>query len=137
MLGSGGGRFLLFAGGEPDRGDDGRRILRHFPRLRAFSILPPEHTEAAFVAANAAEARPWMFPIEVRSCIVLVQDLGLRLGRTVAVVDANRPAGEAAAVARWVRSDTRFPLLVSPSGRSLEGPESFTPGAVKRFLKQG
>ena len=127
--------FLMFAAGEPNRGDDGRRILRHFPRMRAFSILPPEQTEQHFSRELADEAAPWEFPIDVRGCVDLVLDLAKRTGRAVVVVDVNRPAERRVDVERWTTPGGVLPVLVAPTGARLEGLDAFTPGAVKRFLR--
>jgi hypothetical protein len=134
---SGLGGFFLFAGGEPDRGDDGRRILKHFPRMRAFSILPPEQTEKRFAAGLKSEPEPWEFPLEIRGCVELVIEIARQLGKSVTVVDVNRPGAQEGNVARLVHEGDLMPMLVAPSGARLEGLAEFTPGVVKKFLVRG
>lgn len=135
MAASGSVPFLLFAAGEPNRGDDGRRILRHFPRMRAFSILPPEQTEERFSKSLAAEPAPWGFPLDVRACVDLVLDLAERVGRAVVVIDVNRPAERRVDVERWTSPEGLLPALIAPTGARLEGLDAFTPAAVRRFLR--
>lgn len=131
------GTFLLFAGGEPYRGDDGRGILRHFPRMRAFSISRPEFSEKASVARAKKEPHPWEFPIDVRPCLELVLDLAKKAGQTVKLVDVNRPQDDVELVGRFVNESHLLPMLIAPSGARLEGLDAFSPAAVRSFLARG
>lgn len=126
--------FLLFAAGEPDRGDDGRAlaseiqqptILQSIPRISGHSFPGPAPDEV-----------PWHFPVEQRACIRLVNELAESLGRAVTVIDVNWPESDRDLVERWTGPNTLLPLLVAPDGRRLEGLESFVPSRVRRFLSQ-
>ncbi len=131
------GTFLLFAGREPNRGDDGRGILREFPRMRAFAIFPPGSSEKESVARAKQGPHPWEFPIDVRPCLELVLDLARKAGQTVKLVDVNRPEDDRELVGRFVDESHVLPMLVAPSGARLEGLDAFSPAAVRSFLGRG
>jgi hypothetical protein len=79
----------------------------------------------------------WHFPVEQARCIRLADELAKSLGKPIEVVDVNRPLGRTQDVARWVTPNVRLPLFVSPSGRHIEGTDSFVPSKVRRFLSEG
>ena len=125
--------YLLFAAGEPDRGDDGRRMASQLtvptillsPRISGSSSPDPPSVEV-----------PWHFPVEQRSCVRLVTDIAQSMGRVVSVVDVNWPERDRDLVERWIGPSTLLPLLIAPDGRRLEGIEAFVPARVRRFLSQ-
>ncbi len=138
------GTFYFIAGGETDRGDDGRMILPHLVRFRAFTLpepyraaRPPADFDKPFVESETNAPRPWEFPIDVRQCLELVLDLARRLGKKVVVIDVNRPGDQTEVARRWADADPLYPLLVSALGDRLEGLSDFTPTAVRDFLRRG
>lgn len=122
-------RFLLFAGGEPDRGDDGRGMASQLGPFKRLIQLPGRPD----LGPGEGEL-PWQFPVEQRACVRLVLDMARSVGRVVQVVDVNRPAGDRDLVERWVTPETVLPLLISPDGRRREGAESFVPSQIRKFL---
>lgn len=124
--------FLLFATGEPDRGDDGRGFASTFHRAGVIVQLPPKNPE---VVPARGDVR-WHYPVEQRMCVQLVVNLAESMGKALKVVDVNRPSGDQGLVQRWVTRETLLPLLVSPNGRRLEGIESFVPSRLKDFLSE-
>lgn len=124
--------FLLFAAGEPDRGNDGRALVSTFHRTAAIVQLPPKDPE---VLPQRGEVR-WHYPVEQRMCVQLVLSLAEPMGKAVKVVDVHRPAGDHDLVERWVTRETLLPLLVSPNGGRLQGIESFVPSRLKHFLSE-
>ncbi len=131
------GRFLLFAGGEPHQDDDARRVVRRLPRYRAFTVFLPSQFEKVYGATDPAGGHPWEFPADVRPCLELVLELAKKLGRTVKIVDVNRPEDDAHLVGQWVGPSRVLPLLIAPSGARLEGLGAFSPGNVRSFLARG
>jgi len=122
--------FLLFAGGEPNRGDDGRAIASGLKRQTLiFPTVTPNPPSQA--------TPPWEFPVEQRSCIKLVTEMAEPTGDRVRVIDVNSPGTDRRLVDRWAGSDSLLPVLVAPSGRRLEGLDAFVPGRLRRFLASG
>jgi len=128
--------FLLFAGGEPDRRDDGMAIVSNLHRARVFVQIPPKRREEGPLLD--ANGRPrWHFRTEQGSAVRLAVEIAKAMGKEVRVIDVNRPATEGDPVDRYVTAETHLPVLISPDGRRLEGLESFVPSRLKRFLALG
>ncbi len=130
-----GGEFLLFAGGEVDRGDDAREMVKKLPRFHAFFAYP-----AGAVApepARGPDGQPaWKFPPDVAGCVELALDLAKKMGIRVRVVDVNLPKADAGLVDRWVAPQNVLPMMVSPRGERLEGMDAFVPRTVRAFLSR-
>lgn len=123
-------RFLLFAAGGPDHGDDGRAIARRLRRQTG--VLPGTGADL-----HSPVEPQWEFPVEQRSCILLVEEIAATTGDEVRVIDVNQPGEDRRLVERWAGPEAVLPLLVSPLGRRLEGAESFRPKRVRQFLGAG
>ena len=68
-------------------------------------------------------------------CVNLVREIAEQRGRSVTVVDVDRPApDQRPLIERWVRTSDVLPLLVRPDGARLEGLENFEPGTVRKFI---
>lgn len=145
MAGASSADFLLFVAGEPgpavDRMQDvessvARRMVGS--ALGAWwsrsvkgsgpsdTVSPPSGNEAA-----------WHLPPQQIQCANLVLDIAERLGKTVVLVDVNRPSGLEDLVHRWVGVNGVVPLLVRRDGARLQGFDEFVPGTVRRFIVGG
>ncbi len=120
--------FLLFAGGEPDRGDDGRDI--------ASSLVGRFRAGRKYLGNSSVREARWQFPVQQRMCVELVLEMAQRLGRSVKVIDVDWAGDDRGYVTQWRATEALLPLLISPDGRRLEGIESFVPAEVRRFLSQ-
>ncbi|HXY46592.1 MAG TPA: hypothetical protein VEK13_01680 [Thermoplasmata archaeon] len=123
--------FLLFAAGEPDRGDDGRAIAS---QLTVPTILHSPRVSSGSSTGPPSEELLWHFPVEQRACVRLVTDIAKSMGQVVTVIDVNWPEGDRDLVERWMGPNSLLPMLIAPDGRRLEGIESFVPSRVRRFL---
>lgn len=83
---------------------------------------------------QADDARPWHLPQQQQVCGDLVLTTAQRKGRTVTVIDANRPQGFETLVQQWVGPNDVFPILVRSDGARLAGVERFVPRTVDRFM---
>lgn len=79
----------------------------------------------------------WHLPPQQIQCANLVLDIAEPLGKTVALVDVNRPSGLDNLVRRWVGANGVVPLLVRRDGARLQGLDEFVPGTVRRFIVGG
>ena len=92
---------------------------------RAETAAPPSPTEGP----------PWHLPRPVIRYVNLVLESADRQGRTVTVVDVDRPEGRQDLVERWVGPADVMPILVRPDGARLSGIEQFTAPKVRKFLR--
>ncbi|MGA7860848.1 MAG: hypothetical protein WCB19_03205 [Thermoplasmata archaeon] len=143
MAAAGGTDLLLFVAGEPGPGADSMRdVETSMVRRMAGSIVGGWWFGAKRGGSRSAGSSPpahpddqlWHLPPEQIGCANMVFDIAQRMGRTVALVDANRPAGHQDLVERWVGSDSLLPLLVRRDGARLEGVDEFIPRTVRRFI---
>ncbi|MGC2289654.1 MAG: hypothetical protein WA688_07350 [Thermoplasmata archaeon] len=136
--------FLLFVAGEPDSGIGSTRDTEtSIVRRMAGTVvggwwLGPDggsSRPAADTQVPPNDGRPWHLPPQQIQCVNLVYEIADDLGRSVAVVDANRTAGRQDLVDRWVGADGLLPLLVRRDGARLQGIEEFVPARVRRFIR--
>jgi len=135
--------LLLFVAGEPGRGPEamkdvtsrwkllaGTVVVGWWNRTRAGASSASDET-----GADSPEGLAWHLPVEQIHCVNLVAEIARDLGRSVTLVDVNRPMGAEELLRRWVAADAVFPLLVRPDGRRLEGLDHFVPGELRRFVR--
>lgn len=73
-------------------------------------------------------------PVDEAQSLNLILDMAPRLGYTIEVIDVSAEGYVANELERELQRDERYPILLSPGGAQLVGPEWFTPGNLKRFL---
>lgn len=85
----------------------------------------------------SADAEQRTLPEDQQTALELAQSVARERGLELAVVDLGE--GRHWLLRRRFDRDggTRFPLLLGPGSRRLEGPESFTPEAVRKVLEKG
>lgn len=133
--------LLLFVSGEPGPADDpeknvvtsivGRMVGQGLLRI----VSPPGNRISGSAAAPAAEKDAWHVSRQGMNCVKVVLEVAERAKRHVTLVNVNDPGDQAALVARWVREDDVFPVLVRPDGGRLVGSEQFEPADIRRFLR--
>jgi hypothetical protein len=148
-----GSELLLFVGGAPGW-DDADRSGEHARReaeaqlgalrrpvhwigrelRQIIGLRLPEPPESA-PPPGATPQEPWHIPRELVQCVKLAQDAARREGRTIVVVDVNRPERHKDLVDRWIGPNTVLPLLVRTDGARLEGSEEFVPKKVRQFVE--
>lgn len=135
---------VLFVAGEPDVGLDDlstgeRSVFRRAAGFVAGGALVATSAEVrGWKAARQGEGSgppEWHLPPVQNQCAELVRSIAEQLGRTLRVVDVNRPSGYRDLVERWVGPNDLLPLLVRSDGSRLEGEERFVPRQVRRFLQ--
>ena len=143
MTAGGGTDLLLFVAGEPGPGADPMRdVETSMVRRMAGSVVGGWWSGAKRGASRSTDSSPlvssddqaWHLPPEQIQCVNLVSGIAQRVGKTVALVDVNRPAGRQDLVERWVGSDGVLPLLVRRDGARLQGIDEFIPRTVRRFI---
>lgn len=146
MAGASSADFLLFVAGEPGPAVDRMQDVESSMARRMVgsalggwwsrtggkgsgtsdTVSPPSGNEPA-----------WHLPPQQIQCANLVLDIAERLGKTVALVDVNRPSGLEDLVHRWVGANGVVPLLVRRDGARLQGLDEFVPGTIRRFIVGG
>jgi hypothetical protein len=132
-MGAANGRraFLFFAAKESLHGDEAYVVASTFHRARVILQLPPKHPVRIREGDGTARSD---FPPDVGSCLRVAVGVATSLGKTVSVIDISRPGNRRELVERHVHAETLLPLMVSPSGRRLEGLECFVPRHLRAFL---
>lgn len=141
------GRFgvdlLLFVAGEPDSGVGSTRDVQTSIAGRLAGsflggwVLGPSEAKSSASGDSQAplpDGQPWHLPPQQVQATDMVLDVARSKGRTVTIVDVNRPAGNQSLVDRWVGPDGVLPLLVRSDGARLEGIEKFAPRKVRDFV---
>lgn len=77
----------------------------------------------------------WLIPADQVMCVELVAEAIRASGRTVKLVDVNRPGDDRGLVQQYVSPGDILPILLRPDGARLEGVESFTPSELRRFVR--
>jgi len=138
-----GTEFLLFVAGEPDATGDSMRDVNTSIGSRLVSTIAPvghwtqpsrREQRPGFSSGPEAEEQSWHIPQQQHVCVDLVVNTANNAGKSVRVIDVNRPEDFRELVGRWVGSADVLPLLVSPDGARLEGVEEFVPHKVRRFI---
>ena len=88
---------------------------------------------AAGPSMGASSGSP-AWPADQVMCAQRVLDVARKAGRTVRLVDVNRPGDDRPLVERYVGEADLLPLLVRSDGARLEGVEAFAPSIVRAFL---
>jgi hypothetical protein len=77
---------------------------------------------------------PGPFPPDQLMCAQRLLDAAKLLGRSVKIVDVNRPGEDRELVRRWVSAADILPILLRSDGNRLEGAEAFHPATLRGFL---
>jgi hypothetical protein len=135
--------LILFVAGEPFSGQDPMRDVQISIVRRTVNVMTggswldnADHRPRSRddPPTRLGDERPWHLPPQQILCANLVLKTAQLRRRSVAVVDANRPAGFEDLVQRWVGPNDVLPLLVRPDGARLEGVEDFTSRKVRQFI---
>ncbi|HTW77387.1 MAG TPA: hypothetical protein VMG14_06450 [Thermoplasmata archaeon] len=136
--------LLLFVAAAPDPGEGvgvavDSSVFANVTRAFTGSwiVLRPAGPARASPAAADGPSGTWKLPRAQAQAARLVLDLAKAAGRTVLLVDVERPEGLDALVQRWYSADDLLPKLVRSDGAALEGEEMFTPRLVRSFLTAG
>jgi hypothetical protein len=135
--------LLLFVAGAPGPGPETMKDVTSRWKLLAGTVVVGWWSRARAGApsgsdgtdADSSEALSWHLPAEQIHCVNLVAEIARDLGRSVTLVDVNRPMGAEDLIRRWAAADPVFPLLVRPDGRRLEGLDHFVPRELRRFVR--
>lgn len=125
--------FLLFAASEHDPSVEGLDAVAGMG-ARLLSIGAASWRARSAATPNAPTEN---FPGEQGRSVRLALDIGESLGRAVRVIDLSHPGDDQELATRYARGEPLLPLLVAPSGRRLEGLDSFVPAQLKRFFQTG
>lgn len=136
--------FLLFVAGEPDLGETSELRLETSMLRRMAGVfvgalwLGPARRDSTTTepSVDPSDAEPWHLPAPQIQCANLVAEAAEKVGRRVALIDVNRPAGRHALVAQWVGAADILPLLVRQDGARLSGTEQFSPRPLRRFMSR-
>jgi hypothetical protein len=123
----------LFVASEPGPGDEpGWNYVRTLRGVipRSSGVTPPYQPQGPLF-----EERQWHFSREVVLAVNLVLEEAESVGKTVTLVDVERPGLQQDLVNRWVGPQDLLPLLVRPDGARLEGIDEFTPRKVRQFIR--
>jgi hypothetical protein len=142
MAGRVGVDLLLFVAGEPDSGVGSTQDVQTSIAGRLVGSFLGGWVSGSSGAKSPTSApqgalpdgQPWHLPPQQVQATDIVLDAARGKGRTVTIVDVNRPAGNQALVDRWVGQDGVLPLLVRSDGGRLEGIEKFVPRKVRDFI---
>jgi len=128
--------LLMFVGGEPDSPQADPLILGPLARLASFVIPPRMMLNFPTVPIPPDPTQPpWRIVKDHALCIEMVARVAGRHGQAVKVVDVNRAREEQDLVRQYIDEQDVLPVLVRLNDRSrLEGLESFSPGALERFI---
>jgi hypothetical protein len=143
MPGSSAPDLLLFVAGEPYSGVSDLDGVETSVLGRAggfvvgtwVSNTTIRSRDSAVAGTGGAVAPDWHLPRAQTQCAELAVELAREKGLEVLVVDVNRAGALRDLVARWVRADDLFPLLVRPDGSRLEGEDEFIPSKIRKFLR--
>ncbi len=139
-----GAELLMFVAGEPGQAFDPMQDVMSsmIERITGSAIIgwlkragAGESQSSEVTGAGLPQEQPWHLPMQQIQCVNLVFDIARDLGRTMALIDVNRPTGYEDFVRRWVGADPVLPVLVRPDGSRLQGLEEFIPGKVRRFIR--
>ncbi len=125
--------FLLFAASERDPSVDGLDAVAGMGQ-RLLGVGPASGRARGSRAGSPPTEN---FPGEQGRSVRLALDIGQSLGRTVRVIDLSRPGDDQALANQYAQGEPLLPLLVAPSGRRLEGLDSFVPAQLKKFFQAG
>jgi len=129
------GGLLLFVAGDPDLAGRLALFPRSFSRMAAF-LVPPGLLIARGTSATPPDpTAPWLIPADQMMCVDRLAQAVQGTGQTIKVVDVNRPADDRPLVEQWVGPEDILPILVRPDGARMEGAESFSPAALREFLR--
>ncbi len=130
------GSFLLFARSEPLTGKEGYLVAEQQARARWSRLFVPLPPEAPVRGTDPADP-PRDFPWDVGLCVRLAVEIAESTHVPLRIIDLAHPDNDPELAARWIHESTVLPLLVSPTGRSMEGPDRFVPKELRRFYAAG
>jgi len=128
------GTLLLFLGGDPDLPAMRLPIRQRYTMLERLFLPRTIGAEPPRTSPAGDPAAPWPYPVAHVMCAQRLADAARRTGRAVKTVDVNRPAEDRGLVEAFVGPDDVLPIVVRSDGARLEGAESFTPNALRRFV---
>lgn len=134
MSAPGPGTLVLFVGGDPSL--EAERAGRP-PMLAGMARLfvpGPFLIKKPPPASPRDPDAPWEIPADQVMSAQRVLDAAKRAGRTVRIVDVNRPGADRGLVERFVGPGDVLPILLRSDGERLEGAESFEPATLRGFL---
>jgi len=136
--------LVLLVAGEPDSGASAVRLFGVGLLLRwSAMVVPgtgrlgsggPASSDSNFDQPPLTEKRPWHLPGQQLICVNMVLDEAERRGRSVTIVDVDRPGDQQSVVDRWFGPQDVVPILVRPDGVRLVGVENFSPEQVRHFV---
>ena len=108
-----------------------KKAVTTFYRAPSPSVRGVPGTGAETPSASAGEGAPTGEPIYFLSddqsrCVAQVEEMAMRRGYRVRVVDVEKVGRIERLIAEHLRGVQKFPVLIAPSGRRLEGLEQFT-----------
>jgi hypothetical protein len=102
-------------------------FYRPAPAASRTSIGTPSAGPASEAGEGAGVGEPVFFLSDDQSrCMALVEDLAAKRGYHVRVVDIEKVGRLERLITEHLRGVQKFPVLISPLGRRLEGVEQFT-----------
>ncbi len=128
------GTVLLLVGGDPalkERRDGTPANLSMGARI----FLPANLAAKRPGPPPGAEDEAWPLPPAQLMGAQQLLDATKRQGRTVKVVDVNRPGDDLGLVQRFFGVEDPLPIAVRSDGVRLVGAETFTPKALRDFLR--
>jgi len=131
------GTLLLFVGGDPSLAEGLRHFPRAIPLLAGFLIPPSLLLEGSSSRRPSARDATLLIPADQVMAVERLGDAVKGSPRTVRVVDVNRPGNDRYLVEGLVGPQDVLPILVRPDGARLEGAESFSPAALRKFVSVG
>jgi len=129
--------LLLFVAGDPDLAGRLARFPGRAPRLGMFLIPPGLLLGSGPSVPPPDPTAPWLIPVDQMLCVDRLSEAVQGTGRTVKVVDVNRPGDDRALVERWVGPEDVLPILVRQDGARIEGSEAFSRSRLREFLRPG
>jgi hypothetical protein len=129
------GTLILYVrSGPPEFAGDFSSVDTSVWRGTLSRIIPVNALGRAPERKEAADENSERVPRQQIQCVQLVLDIAKRYSKQVRVVDVNhRRAIEPPLTPGLV--DKPFPILVRPDGQQLVGEAEFTPGRIRKFLR--
>jgi len=128
------GTLLLFLGGDPDLPAMRQPIRQRYTMLERLFLPRTTGAGPSTPVPPRDPAAPWPYPVAHVMCAQRLADAARRTGRAVKTVDVNRPGEDRALVEGFVGPNDVLPFVVRSDGARLEGAESFTPAALRKFV---
>jgi len=128
------GTVVLFLGSDPALAERLAARPATYAWMARFFVPPNLLLDRAARATSASTDEPGPFPSDQVMCAQTVVDCARKNGRSLQLVDVNRPGEARELVQRYVTSQDVLPILVRADGARLVGAESFDVRTVRTFL---